>query len=288
MNLRRSQFDHFSYADCWLARSNKPTVHGAKSEGTSGWMVVRQGINGRMTRRGKQGFTLIELLVVIAIIGILAAMLLPALGQAREKGRMAACASNLKQMGVAAYMYANDWNDYLPTSYNYNSCAVTFDEYLSGYMGSEKISKMAAPRGRGVFTCPSDTLRLDISNSGCTSGAKRRSYSIMSEWAPVYGGPTGFFTQFKKLSSDVPDPSGTIYITERSQFNNWQSGGQCTELASPAYRYQASGNGELHMNKSISNYLFADGHVEALRPIQTIGSGTLISPKGMWTITPGD
>ena len=61
----------------------------------------------------KTYFTLIELLVVIAIIAILAAMLLPALNQARERGRTANCMNQEKQMGLAIQTYANNNNDYL-------------------------------------------------------------------------------------------------------------------------------------------------------------------------------
>ena len=70
-------------------------------------------INSR--RAGRPGFTLIELLVVIAIIAILAAMLLPALSSAKEKSRRAVCKNNVRQVTLAALMYAADNREYFPS-----------------------------------------------------------------------------------------------------------------------------------------------------------------------------
>lgn len=64
----------------------------------------------------KKSFTLIELLVVIAIIAILAALLLPTLGQARDRGKAIKCTGNLKQVGLAIQMYTGDYDSYLPST----------------------------------------------------------------------------------------------------------------------------------------------------------------------------
>ena len=99
----------------------------------------------------KKHFTLIELLVVIAIIAILAAMLLPALGRARDKAKAASCMSNLKQLGTAMTMYIDDYRTY-PYQQSTSVAKQEWDMRLLPYLGLPAgVKPKAQYKG---FHCP--------------------------------------------------------------------------------------------------------------------------------------
>lgn len=211
------------------------------------------------------GFTLIELLITIAIIAILAAMLLPALQQAREKGRQASCNGNLKQIGVAVHMYSGDFNDLIvPAGFGTKWAPVWgWRNLLGPYLGMANLHSLGADGGENVspkvFACPSVGPELYAEYGWDALGHVLGGYGINSSsdsGAGVYLAgsfePCGKFTRFKKASQTFLFSEGywhlnrfTLTLTPNNQNTNGQ------QLPNP--------------HNDARNVGYLDGHVEHYR-----------------------
>jgi len=171
-------------------------------------------MKSHVARRYGRGFTLIELLVVIAIIAILAAILFPVFARAREQARRTACLSNMKQIGTALYMYAQDYDEILPERYGCSDvpgvCGWDY-ETINGVGYARTWKSMLVPyiKNRDVYKCPSSSAAQHGTLVNSTKGfGENLNYPAGYEmWLPNFN-PSAIFLN----GAAYPQPlSGLLY-----------------------------------------------------------------------------
>ena len=276
--------------------------------------------------RRREAFTVLELLVVIATIGILIALLVPAMSRARASARQTACASNLRQIGVALRLYAGANNDTLPwaalVQFDGDKLVHTWgwDDMLSPYLGNrwsdDERAAVSATRENRVLRCPADFVDVETWK-GNPPGRIKRSYAMPSHWLPdgdgrgvsfegagadgVVSGPietmdwSAVHGQICAKLSWFTAASETLLLVEFPVDGNVQGNdlnASCVSAAAQDNWTAPSNGGPLRQPAETTvhgirwNYLFADGHVAALRAIETLHPNDAVPARFhnyMWT-----
>jgi len=256
-----------------------------------------------MRRRfDRSGFTLIELLVVIAIIAILAAILFPVFAQARDKARGAACLSNLKQIGMGAVMYAQDYDENFPGYWQWSPCAI----WSNGQFILPNGSPSMAEAEKVCQVCPyvknAQVFRDPSRSTICSYGY---AYPTMSGGSSPVPGMANAWPLGPNLAS-FSHPADTVMMTESGVFapdppcnaltmaginslcGSYPNG---TTLVPPGSKDAPPGYTYPYVYKPLTNaksapwpvhagmatFAFVDGHAKTMKVEATL------SPVDMWT-----
>lgn len=198
-----------------------------------------------MNKSRQRAFTLIELLVVIAIIGLLAALVFPALRQALERSRSAACLNNMRQIGLAVMQYAADHQQHFPRSQHsaFAHGEPVWARAIAPYLGADEDTWQ--PLTNSIYRCPSD-------RNGYPFSYGMNVYLEVGPGDDYEGQP-----QTWRRLVDIPNPAKTILFAE----NNSAADHIMPNYWSSPQDAQYDCAHDRHLGRA--NYVFTDGHAAA-------------------------
>jgi len=219
------------------------------------------------------GFTLIELLVVIAIIAILAAILFPVFAQAREKARQTSCLSNMRQIGTAALMYAQDYDETTPRNW-YGDLGMEATNAVGSVPERYKWMDAIQPyvKNTQIFTCPSAAHLIYVPRTALKPGDETRKYGSYA-YNRAYGQVEieTDVTPAGKSLGQLELPAETVWFAETPGGGPYDFDFRWPDVASNPVitrttpRKLALGPAEyiIERHQGRTNVLWCDGHAKA-------------------------